>query len=1079
MKRKWTAMLSLLLAVMMTACFMPQAAFADGEGGGDVQPPEKIEQPYMTVDFAGLADQNALVLKEGMDGTAVSKEPHGYGALIKGPVSELKNGKVEIASKFDFTGNPVTRISMKGVAERGVLVDAKIYLDDDPEPVCTVQLDNRSRSGGWNTGEMSTVYVYDKDKEIRGEHKVSIGFDIAGKSDEQEAGILLREIEFVEDSGIPTLYFNDIGEGDGKNAGTVEEMNTSADHSVRCYGGSVDIKVPEGYKSEYESSSMEDTSIGIEYIRGRGNSTWGADKKAYRLKLDAGDVDLFGMGSNAHWVLLANRFDNSLLRNRMTYWLGAAMGMEFTPQCVPVDVVMNGEYYGSYLLCEHIRVGGSRVEIDKLKKSNNTLPDISGGYLLRMSPYDGEDERNVFTTKQGAVFINSTPDFAEDYENDNQKNYIRGYVQDTEDAVFGEDFKNSEGESYRDYLDFESAVNYWWVQEFSMNGDAYITDSTYLYKKRNGKLFWGPLWDFDYVAWGDLQQRSDPQVTGFDNTSMPWFDHMLADPVFTGALIERWGDIDALVTEIVKEGGILDQYYEQTKISERYDHEKYGYYGDEEYAGNNEDVVPYPGDEHDDSVIPDPNRPYIDEVDQLREWVAARQLWVNSNIDSLSSLAKEVTFIVDGNAVKTVYAKELLRDTDLPDAPEKDGYVFEGWYTKPEGGEKIMIGNDSPSDDDSMRIDKDMTFYAHFVEEGSASKADKIYICGTVFWADITEETYTPLFTVLPTDAVDRRVTWTSSNEEKATVDKRGKVTLLNTGKVTITGTLTTGESASYVLNIYDPKETTLKKPTDIELENDQITIEMGSYGFNQYKLLPEEGPVQSDSVFYESDDESIVVAGPAGELYPISPGTTTVTVYDFTTDISASFEVTVVCNQNNDDPDDAPIDAIDNAIAVLMQMNKLVNKADYTKASYNAYYAVYKKALERLKGGSVTLEEVSELRHKVILAQLDLVKKKANTMKVKAKKVVKVKRSKVKRKAVTIKRSKAITIKNAKGKVTYAKVAKGSSKRLSINKKTGKIKVKKKTKKGLYRIKVQVKAAGNGNYRPMTKIVTVKVRVR
>ena len=159
--------------------------------------------------------------------------------------------------------------------------------------------------------------------------------------------------------------------------------------------------------------------------------------------------------------------------------------------------------------------------------------------------------------------------------------------------------------------------------------------------------------------------------------------------------------------------------------------------------------------------------------------------------------------------------------------------------------------------------------------------------------------------------------------------------------------------------------------------------------------------------------------------------------------------------------------------------MNNYVKKSDYTKASYDAYYAVYTDALSKLKEGSLSLDEVRELRHAVIIAQLDLVKKKANTMKVKAKKVVKVKRSKVKRKAVTIKRSKAITIRNAKGKVTYAKVTKGSSKRLSINKKTGKIKVKKKTKKGLYRIKVKVKAAGNGNFRPMTKIVTVKVRVR
>ena len=1061
MKRKWTTMLSLLLAVMMTACFMPQAAFAAGEDGGEAQPPEKIEEPYMTVDFAGLADQNALVLKEGMDGTAVSKEPHGYGALIKGPVSELRNGRVEIASKFDFTGNPVTRISMKGVAEKGTLVDAKIYLDDDPEPVCTVSLDNRTKSGGWNTGDLSSFYIYDKD--ITGEHKVSIGFDITGKSDDQDVSILLREIEFVEDSGIPTLYFEDIGEGTGNNAGTVEEMNASENHSVRCYGGHIDIKVPEGYKSEYEESATDDFSVDLEYIRGRGNSTWSADKKAYRFKLAAEDVDLFGMGANAHWVLLANRFDNSLLRNRMTYWLGAAMGMDFTPQCIPVDVVMNGEYYGSYLLCEHIRVGDSRVEIDKLKKGMKNLPEISGGYLLRMSPYDDEDERSVFKTTRDAAFLNETPNFV-DYENQEQTDYIRGYVQDTEDAIFGEGFKNSEGKSYTEYLDFDSAVDYWWVQELSRNGDAYGTDSTYLYKKRDGKLFWGPLWDFDYVAWGDLEKKGEPVVTGFDYTSMPWFDHMLGDPVFNGALVDRWNDIDPLLTEIVKEGGILDQYYEQTKISERYDHEKYGYYGDEEYDDEGE---------FSDTFATDPTRPYSDEVDQLKEWVAARQLWINDNIDSLSSITKKVTFIADGNVIKTVHIKGMLSLADTPEAPDKDGYVFEGWYTKPEGGEKLAL------DEYSMEVEEDMNVYARYVEEESASKAEAIFVRGNVIWADITEGAYYPVFAVLPTDAVDKRVTWTSSNEEKATVDKKGKVTMLNTGKVTITGTLTSGESVSYVLNIYDPKETTLKRPTDIEVENDQVTIEMGSYGFNPYKLIPEEGPVQSDAIFYEAEDESIVVAGSAGELYPVSPGTTTVTVYDYISDIRTSFEVTVVGNQNNDDPDDAPIDAIDNAIAVLMQMNKLVNKADYTKASYNAYYAVYTDALSKLKEGSLSLDEVRELRHAVIIAQLDLVKKKANTMKVKAKKVVKVKRSKVKRRAVTIKRSKAITIRNAKGKVTYAKVTKGSSKRLSINKKTGKIKVKKKTKKGLYRIKVKVKAAGNGNYRPMTKIVTVKVRVR
>lgn len=69
------------------------------------------------------------------------------------------------------------------------------------------------------------------------------------------------------------------------------------------------------------------------------------------------------MGKSKHWVLLANRLDQSLLRNRLISYLGTAMGMAYTPKMLPVDLVVNGEYYGSYLLAEQIRIGKTRVDI--------------------------------------------------------------------------------------------------------------------------------------------------------------------------------------------------------------------------------------------------------------------------------------------------------------------------------------------------------------------------------------------------------------------------------------------------------------------------------------------------------------------------------------------------------------------------------------------------------------------------------------------------------------------------------------------------------------------------------------------
>jgi len=99
-------------------------------------------------------------------------------------------------------------------------------------------------------------------------------------------------------------------------------------------------------------------------IKVRGNSTAGQDKKPYKLKLGK-KTDLFGLGGgvkNKHWVLLANAFDESLMRNKVAYDLSARFGL-VSMKSEWVDVVMNGQYVGNYLLCQHIRVAEERVNV--------------------------------------------------------------------------------------------------------------------------------------------------------------------------------------------------------------------------------------------------------------------------------------------------------------------------------------------------------------------------------------------------------------------------------------------------------------------------------------------------------------------------------------------------------------------------------------------------------------------------------------------------------------------------------------------------------------------------------------------
>lgn len=150
---------------------------------------------------------------------------------------------------------------------------------------------------------------------------------------------------------------------------------------------------------------------------------------------------------------------------------------------------MNNKYLGSYYLCEQVRVGKSRVNIDDLAENDETKAitsgsAITGGYLLAC---EQESDRLNINTEKGMTFAIESPDF-EDYTNVEQYNYISNYVQQTENAIFGKNFKDSDGISYDEYLDVDSAIDYYWVQEFSLNGDAFGSGSTYLYKRETASF---------------------------------------------------------------------------------------------------------------------------------------------------------------------------------------------------------------------------------------------------------------------------------------------------------------------------------------------------------------------------------------------------------------------------------------------------------------------------------------------------------------------------------------------------------------------------------------------------------------
>ncbi|MBQ4361891.1 MAG: CotH kinase family protein [Lachnospiraceae bacterium] len=447
-----------------------------------------------------------------------------------------------------------------------------------------------------------------------------------------------------------------------------QKVIESEDHSYNAEGCVIDITVPDNYHGEYTGEALAGAEgLKLEYFRGRGNATWLMSKKPFKIKLEKA-ADLLGMGENKHWVLLANAMDGSMIRNRLVSYIGRELGLEYTPEFEPVDFYVNGEYTGSYILGHQIRIDKNRVDIGEMKKKAEEEPAITGGYLLALEPYYYEDPVNTFTTSREINFKIDTPDFTEYDETQQagaaaQRKYITEYLQRVEDALFAENMTGGDGVRYSELMDLDSAAKYWWTQLVCGNDDAYITPSTYLYKKNSGKLYWGPLWDFDMAFRGTWRDDS------FNNVGMLWLDHMRAyDEEYQQTLRTVWTQLDGILSDITKENGVIDQYTEQIRASWE------------------ADCVRWP-DNH------QPEYTLEDMAGNVRDYLKQTDEGVNGSIDGyLTRVYETVTFMSGDTVLGTVTIKlnGYLTADMFPGVPKKAGYYLDGWLDQ--NGTKIRPG---------------------------------------------------------------------------------------------------------------------------------------------------------------------------------------------------------------------------------------------------------------------------------------------------------------------------------------------------------------------------------------------------
>lgn len=351
------------------------------------------------------------------------------------------------------------------------------------------------------------ILLDDKKIAYGGKCRLKEGAHTLRDGETKHSGVYQLEVMYTSD--IASVFLE-------TKSGSLEQLHTAKENSE-----SGTMMILDGRGHRYFEGEIEN-------IHCRGNSSFEeTDKKSYLLKLSQ-KADLFGMGTAKKWVLTANAFDDTLLRNAVAFSIAKMLGLDYTPDVQFVDVYANGSFLGNYLLSEKIEIGKNRININDLGKEteavNNSLnpeeleffmepmgrlfstkgyliekepKDITGGYLMEIETSDryGLEASGFLTSRMQAVVFESPK-----YASHEQVAYVSGLYQDFEDAVFSTDgYSPYTGAHYSDYIDTDSFARKYLVEELVKNLDASYT-SQFFYKYPDSvseKFYAGPCWDYD------------------------------------------------------------------------------------------------------------------------------------------------------------------------------------------------------------------------------------------------------------------------------------------------------------------------------------------------------------------------------------------------------------------------------------------------------------------------------------------------------------------------------------------------------------------------------------------------------
>ena len=341
-----------------------------------------------------------------------------------------------------------------------------------------------------------------------------------------------------------------------------------------------------------------DVMIDSVNIKGRGNSTWGLPKKPYALKFNK-KVSLINEPKDKSWVLLANYTDKTMLRNALAFYMGHISNLDYTPRYHFVELILNGRYNGTYQLCEKLKIAKDRVNVG------------DDGFLMEIDSRATEEADAVYFKVAHLYQVINIKDPDVEY-NDENYCYAEKYVTNADSVLFSKNFADPQN-GWQKYMDMDSFVDWFIINEITKNNDARLWSSCYMSLKRGEKLKMGPIWDFD-LALGNVDFNEAHLVNGFWIKDTSWYAQLFKDPAFVAKVKERFDYFYSKRDDIMR------------NINENAKYLKYAVQENENkwhtfytYTWPNYDIW----------------GSYNNEVQSMKEWLNARFEWLKGEFDKM------------------------------------------------------------------------------------------------------------------------------------------------------------------------------------------------------------------------------------------------------------------------------------------------------------------------------------------------------------------------------------------------------------------------------------------------------------